>query len=141
VDKKQDDLARAALERHKSYQQMAESFDQQIADQRAQVETLKSALQKLEQKLAEAQAKSEVLTAQHRRSRAAGKAADAQIAIGDGSRAAAFERMKTKVARTEAVSQAKSEIASEDIEDRFRKLEHEDEIERLLAEIKTRRGA
>jgi len=141
VDKKQDDLARAALERHKSYQQMAESFDQQIADQRAQVETLKSALQKLEQKLAEAQAKSEVLTAQHRRSRAAGKAADAKIAIGDGSRAAAFERMKTKVARTEAVSQAKSEIASEDIDDRFRKLEHEDEIERLLAEIKTRRGA
>jgi phage shock protein A len=141
VDKKQDDLARAALERHKSYQQMADSFDQQIADQRAQVETLKSALQKLEQKLAEAQAKSEVLTAQHRRSRAAGKAADAQIAIGDGSRAAAFERMKTKVARTEAVSQAKSEIASEDIDDRFRKLEHEDEIERLLAEIKTRRGA
>jgi phage shock protein A len=141
VDKKQDDLARAALERHKSHQQMADSFDQQIADQRAQVETLKSALQKLEQKLAEAQAKSEVLTAQHRRSRAAGKAADAQIAIGDGSRAAAFERMKTKVARTEAVSQAKSEIASEDIDDRFRKLEHEDEIERLLAEIKTRRGA
>jgi len=141
VDKKQDDLARAALERHKSYQQMAESFEQQIADQRTQVETLKSALQKLEQKLAEAQAKSEVLTAQHRRSRAAGKAADAQIAIGDGSKAAAFDRMKTKVARSEAVSQAKSEIASEDIDDRFRKLEHEDEIERLLADIKTRRGA
>jgi|SRR5581483_7733166 len=141
VDKKQDDLARAALERHKSYQQMAESFEQQIADQRTQVETLKSALQKLEQKLAEAQAKSEVLTAQHRRSRAAGKAADAQIAIGDGSKAAAFDRMKNKVARSEAVSQAKSEIASEDIEDRFRKLEHEDEIDRLLADIKSRRGA
>ncbi|MBV9610124.1 MAG: PspA/IM30 family protein [Acidobacteria bacterium] len=141
VDKKQDDLARAALERHKSYEQMAESFEQQIADQRAQVETLKSALQKLEQKLAEAQAKSEVLTAQHRRSRAAGRAADAQIAIGDGSRAAAFERMKTKVARSEAASQAKSEIASEDIDDRFRKLEHEDEIDRLLADIKSRRGS
>src|SRR5215470_5596968 len=33
VDKKQDDLARAALERHKSYEQMAESFTQQIEDQ------------------------------------------------------------------------------------------------------------
>ena len=32
VDKKQDDLARAALERSMSYQQMSESFDQQIAD-------------------------------------------------------------------------------------------------------------
>src|SRR5246500_1717079 len=40
VDKKQDDLARAALERSMSYKQMAESFDQQIADQKTQVENL-----------------------------------------------------------------------------------------------------
>ncbi len=36
VDKKQDDLARAALERHKSYQTVAESFTQQIEDQKTQ---------------------------------------------------------------------------------------------------------
>ena len=48
VDKKQDDLARAALERAMSYQQMSEGFDQQIADQKLQVENLKSALHKLE---------------------------------------------------------------------------------------------
>ena len=57
VDKKQDDLARAALERSMSYRQMAESFEQQVADQKTQVENLKSALHKLEQKLAEAQSK------------------------------------------------------------------------------------
>src|SRR5258708_21909252 len=51
VDKKQDDLARAALERSMSYQQMSQGFDQQIADQKLQVENLKSALHKLEQKL------------------------------------------------------------------------------------------
>src|SRR5437867_6820736 len=70
VDKKQDDLARAALERSMSYKQMSEGFDQQIADQKLQVESLKSALRKLDQKLAEAQAKSDMLVAQHRRSRA-----------------------------------------------------------------------
>ena len=47
-----------------------------------------------------------------------------------------FDRMKRKVARTEAVSQAKSEIAAEDIEDRLAVLEKEDRIEQLLAELK-----
>src|SRR5207247_1935665 len=49
VDRGQDDLARAALERHKSCERTTESFREQIVDQRAQVETLKSALNKLEQ--------------------------------------------------------------------------------------------
>src|SRR5213082_1609867 len=98
VDKKQDDLARAALERHKSYQQMDEAFGQQVTDQKTQVENLKAALHKLEKKLAEAQAKSELLIAQHRRSRAVGKAADAQIAVGNRSSVRGFDRMKQKVA-------------------------------------------
>jgi len=141
VDKKQDDLARAALERHKSYQAVAESFVQQIEDQKTQVESLKAALRKLEQKLAEAGAKAELLVAQHRRTRAAGKAADAQMAMGDRTKLATFDRMKHKVERSEAVGQAKAVLAGEDIDDRFAKLEKEEEIERLLAEIKQRRSS
>ena len=53
---------------------MTDSFEQQVADQKTQVENLKSALRKLEQKLAEAQSKCDLLIAQHRRSRALGKA-------------------------------------------------------------------
>src|SRR5437667_379028 len=70
LDKKDDALARAALERSMSYKQMAEGFRQQVEDQKAQVESLKTALLKLQQKLAEAQSKSDLLIAQHRRSRA-----------------------------------------------------------------------
>src|ERR1051326_6002524 len=83
VDRKQDDLARAALERSMTYGQMQGSFDQQVDDQKTQVENLKSALRKLEQKLAEAQSKCDLLIAQHRRSRAMGKANNAQLAVGD----------------------------------------------------------
>ncbi len=54
VDKKDDALARAALERSMSYKSMAESFQQQVEDQKAQVENLKTALLKLQQKLVEA---------------------------------------------------------------------------------------
>jgi phage shock protein A len=140
VDKKQDDLARAALERSMSYQQMSESFDQQIGDQKLQVENLKSALHKLEQKLAEAESKSDMLIARQHRSRALGKASNARMAIGDGSKAAAFDRMQRKVQYSEATSQAKSELAANDVEDRLAALEKEDQLDKLLADLKARRG-
>src|SRR5512144_764466 len=47
VDKKQDDLARAAIERGMSYKHLSVNFAQQVADQEAQVEELKTALHKL----------------------------------------------------------------------------------------------
>ena len=141
VDKKQDDLARAALQRVESYRELTEGFAQQVSDQKAQVENLKTALRQLEQKLAEAQAKADLLIAQHRRARAVGKASDAKLAGGNGSSANAFDRMKRKVASESALSQAKSEIAADDMEDRLAALEKEDRIEQLLADLKAKRGA
>jgi phage shock protein A len=141
VDKKQDDLARVALERSISYKELAESFAQQVSDQKAQVDTLKSALGKLDQKLAEAQNKCDMLIAQHRRARALGKASDARSNMVDSSKAAGFDRMKRRVAHDEAVSEAKAELAGDTVDDRFAALEKEDAIEKLLAEIKSRRSA
>jgi phage shock protein A len=141
VDKKQDDLARAALQRVESYRELSEGFAQQVSDQKAQVENLKTALRQLEQKLAEAQAKADLLIAQHRRARAVGKASDAKMAGGNGASANAFDRMKRKVAGEAALSQAKSELAADDMESRLAALEKEDRIEQLLAELKTKRGA
>ena len=140
VEKKQDDLARAALERSMTAKNVAISFHEQVADQTTQVENLKTALRKLELKLAEAQNKSDVLLAQHRRARALTRASDAQIKIGDGSKAAAFDRVKEKVQHAEAVGQARSSIVTDDIEERLAALGKEDEIDKLLAEIKTRKG-
>jgi phage shock protein A len=141
VDKKEDDLARASLQRVESYRELSENFTQQVSDQKAQVENLKSALRKLDQKLTEAEAKADVLMAQQRRARAVTKASDARMAMGDSSKAATFDRMKHKVALSEAVSEAKSEIAGSDINDRLAALEKEDRIEQLLAELKGKRGA
>src|ERR1700685_3600124 len=50
VGKGQDDLARAALERSMSARQVADSFAEQVADQHTQVESLKTALRKLDLK-------------------------------------------------------------------------------------------
>jgi phage shock protein A len=141
VDKHDDTLARAAVERSMSYKATTESFRQQVEDQKTQVENLKTALLKLGQKLAEAQSKSDMLIAQHRRSRALGKATDAGINIGDGSNAAAFDRMKNKVHHSEAAAKAGAELLADNVEDRFRAMEKQEEIDRLLEEIKSKRKA
>ena len=139
LDKHDDALARAALERSVSYKGMAANFRQQVEDQKAQVETLKGALLKLQQKLVEAQNKSDMLIAQHRRTRALGKATTAGAAMGDDSKSAAFDRMKSKVQHSEATAQATAELLADDVDDRFAAMEKEREIDRLLAELKSRR--
>jgi phage shock protein A len=141
VDRKDDPLARAAVERSMSYKSMTEGFRQQVDDQKSQVDNLKHALLKLQQKLAEAQSKSDMLIAQHRRSRALGKATDAGTAIGSDSNAAAFDRMKRKVQHSESTAQAKADLASDDVNEKFAAMEKQEEIERLLNEIKSKRKA
>jgi phage shock protein A len=140
VDKKEDDLARAALERYQSCTRLAEDYGRQVADQRLQVDTLRNALDKLDHKLAEARAKSDLLLAQHRRARALSKATDAQLAVGDPSSAADFDRMRHKVMRAEAVGQAKAALLTDDVDRRLEALDKEDEIGRLLTELKAKRA-
>ena len=137
VAKHDDELARAALERALSFQQMEESFDQQLADQEVQVESLKSALKRLEVKLAEARSKADMLIAQHRRSRAAHKAANAELTPTGENRT--FDRMKSTVSREEAIGKAKTELLGEDVEARLHKLERDEKIDTLLAELKQRK--
>jgi len=137
VEKKDDNLARAALERAMTFEHVTASYDQQVADQSAQVEALKNALKRLEVKLAEARAKAELLITQHRRSRAANKAADAQQRRAGESRS--FERMKARVADAEALGKAKADLLGEDVEARLEKLERDEKVEALLLDLKQRR--
>jgi phage shock protein A len=139
VSKEDDRLARAALDRAMSYKQLAANFVEQMEDQKSQVEGLKDALNALARKISEAEGKAELLIAQHRRTRAVGRAADASQRAALEEKAGAFQRMSNKVMRAEAVTQATVELSGEDIERGFEKLEREQEIERMLQELKQRR--
>ncbi len=138
VDKQDDQLARAALERAMSFQQLAENFDHQIANQEAQVESLKSALKKLEMKLSEARARADLLIVQLRRSRAVHRAADTQNESDGGEHT--FDRMRSKVNREEAMGEAKSELMADDLDARLHSLEREQKVDALLQELKARKG-
>ena len=140
VDKKQDDLARAALERYQGCGRLDEGFNEQIEGHKAQVESLKKALYSLEQKIVEAKSHAEMLVTRHRRARAASKANSAGRAIHEGSASQAFDRMKGKIAREEAIGDAEGELLHDDLELRLHHLGQEDELEKLLNEVKSRRS-
>jgi phage shock protein A len=140
VSKGDDKLARAGLDRAMSYKQMATNFVEQIEDQKSQVEVLKDALNALARKISEAEGKAEVLIAQHRRTKAVGRAADASQKAALQESGGAFVRMSNKVMHAEAVTQATIELSGEDIERKFEKLEREQEIDRMLEELKGRKS-
>jgi len=140
VDKLHDDLARAALDRFQTSQRLAQSYREQVDDQKAQVENLKAALGKLEQKLDEAKSKRDLLLARHRRSLSLGRAAQAQTMLGDNSKSATFERLKDRVNHSEAVATAEVDLLTDDMGERLTRLDRDAEVDRLLAELKARRG-
>jgi hypothetical protein len=49
--------------------------------------------------------------------------------------------MKHKVQHSEATAQARSDLLANDVEDRFASLEKQQEIDRLLDELKSKRKA
>jgi len=139
VEKDKDDLARAALDRVETLRRMAAALEEQTGDQRAHAEALKTALRRLDTKLAEARQRCDLLIAQHRRSRAVCKAAEAHLAIASDRHASAVDRMQRRIAQGEAISVA-SAIVAESLDDRFDALEREDRIEQMLTELKSRRA-
>jgi phage shock protein A len=134
VDKRDDSLARAALERCESYRVAGEALDEQLHDQRTQTETLRTSFRKLDQKLREAREKCELLIAQNRRARMMQRVADAKSG---GDNAGAFDRVRRKVQEDELVASTRIEVAA--VDERFEELERDDRIEQLLSELKARR--
>ncbi len=136
VSKHHDDVARTALERSVSSKRAGDSFGQQLEDQAVQVENLKAALRKLEAKLAEAQSKAELLLAQHRRARAVDRATEAGLLAAQGPRQGALDRLQSQVQLADSVSHARAALMGTSVEDRLAALERDEEVDRLLAELK-----
>ncbi len=134
LERGDEELARAALERALPCREMASSFNEQVQDQRVQVDSLKAALQKLDAKLSEARAQAELLKAQARRARAANRAADAQI-----TKPNALTRAKEKIDVELALGHAKTELLIGDgVDERFAAMEKQDRVEKLLTELKAK---
>jgi phage shock protein A len=140
VEKGHDDLARAAIERALSHDQLTQGFATQAEDQKHEADNLRQALRKLDQKLSETRAHCEMLVAEHRRAKVVGRAAKVRQIIGP-EQDHTMERMKSRVQLSAAENAATAEIlAPESLEAKFKALENEDKVELLLNEMKSRKA-
>jgi len=138
VQKGNDDLARAALERALSHDQLVNGFASQAEDQKHEADELRQALHKLGQKLNETRAQCEMLIAEHRRAKMMGRATKARQAVGNGQEHA-MGRVKSRVHMSSANNAAIAEVlVPESLEDKFHALESEDKVEQLLSDIKSK---
>ena len=138
IEKQNDDLARAALERSLSHQKLADSFAQQLDDQTTETGTLRNAFNRLQLKLQETSATCDLLIARNRRARAAGRANTARIQPSTQNATATLNRLRSSIEGREATNLAHQLLQSESLEDSFANLEKEDQINRLLEDLKSR---
>jgi phage shock protein A len=136
--KGEDDLAREALSRRKSYQESATALKAQLNGQAAQVDTLKKSLTALEGKIAEAKTKKDMLKARAQAAKAQEQLQSAVGNLGTNSSMAAFERMQEKVEAMEATSQAAAELAGADLESQFAALEGGSDVDDELEALRRR---
>ena len=136
LKKGEEDLAREALTRRKTFQETATSLSAQVQGQDGQVETLKKSLVALEGKIAQAKTKKDMLKARAEAAKAQQQLQSAVGNLGTNTAMAAFERMEEKVESLEATGQAAAELAGADLESQFAALESGDDIDDELAALR-----
>jgi phage shock protein A len=133
LQKGDENLARQALERKKTYTDTATALKTSLDQQTVQVEGLKKNLIQLESKISEAKTKKEMLKARITAAKAQEQLQGMVSGMNTSSAMSAFERMEEKVLMQEAKSQAVSELVSTDLNSQFARLESSSDIDDELA--------
>jgi phage shock protein A len=138
LQKEDDNLAREALTRRKSYQETATAMKNQIDQQTRVVEELKQNMRALEGKIVEAKTKKDLYIARARSAQASERLNEMLGDAGTGNNAmAAFERMEEKVMELEARSEAVAALGGDDLEKKFASLESGGQVEDELTALKS----
>jgi len=140
VERNQDDLAKEALLRRRSFQETSDGFKEQWTQQSTQVEQLKDALTQLEAKIIEAQTKKDLLIARSRRAKAETSIRQTLANADSSSALTEFGRMEEKVEEQEARAKAYAELDEDTLDQRFKQMEDEDEVTKELQALKAKVG-
>ena len=136
LQKGQENLAREALTRRKSYQETATAMKVQVEQQKQIVEKLKQNMRQLEHKISEAKVKKNMYIARARSAQASEKLNEMLGSVNTNNALSAFERMEEKVMQLEAKSEAIAELGSDNLEKQFASLEGGNDIEAELEAMK-----
>jgi phage shock protein A len=139
VQKSDDDLARQALKRKKSYDEIAQGFKGQLDEQSKMTELLKDNLHTLEAKIEEAKRKKNLLIARAKRAEAQKTIHNAVSNISQTGAFDALARIEAKVQEIEIETAATMELTDTGLESQFAQLEAstdvDDELEALKAKL------
>lgn len=136
LSKGDENLAREALVRKKSFSDTANSLKTQLDQQSGQVTSLKRNLIALESKISEAKTKKDMLRARANAAKANKQLQDSVNNMGTSSAMGAFERMEDKVMQLEAESESAAELGGTGIEQQFAALEAGSGVDDELAAMK-----
>ncbi|MGL6342769.1 MAG: PspA/IM30 family protein [Waterburya sp.] len=136
LSKGDENLAREALVRKKSFSDTAASLKTQLDQQSNNVSTLKRSLIALESKISEAKTKKDMLKARANAAKAQKQLQESMNNIGTSSAMGAFERMEEKVMQIEAESETAAELGGVGIEHQFAALEAGSGVDDELAAMK-----
>ncbi|MQL80530.1 hypothetical protein Taro_012965, partial [Colocasia esculenta] len=138
LSKGDEDLAREALKRRKSYADNASSLKSQLDQQKGVVENLVSNTRLLESKMQEAKSKKDTLKARAQSARTATKVNEMLGNVNTSSALSAFEKMEEKVMAMESQAEALNQLTSDDLEGKFALLESssvDDDLANLKREL------
>ncbi len=143
VQRGNDELAKAALQRKTEYESLAAEYKKQWEAQKASVEKLKASLRDLERKIDEARRQKDLLIARSKRAKAQKQIHQTMAGMANNTGAFdTFERMRSKVDEEEARAEAAEEMATgteeATLEKQFAELEKssvDDELASLKAQL------
>ncbi|WP_293336640.1 PspA/IM30 family protein [Microcoleus sp. CAWBG58] len=137
LQKGEENLAREALTRKKSYQETATAMKASLGQQNAVVAQLKENMRSLESKISEAKSKKDMYIARARSAASSERLQEMMGNLSTGSALSAFEKMEEKVMQLEARSEAIAELGTNDLEKKFLSLEAAGDVDAELAAMKT----
>ncbi|XP_038970395.1 probable membrane-associated 30 kDa protein, chloroplastic [Phoenix dactylifera] len=123
LEKGDEDLAREALKRRKSYADNASSLRAQLDQQKGVVDNLVSNTRLLESKIQEAKSKKDTLKARAQSAKTATKVSEMLGNVNTSGALSAFEKMEEKVMAMESQAEALNQLTTDDLEGKFALLE------------------
>ncbi|XP_028124741.1 probable membrane-associated 30 kDa protein, chloroplastic [Camellia sinensis] len=135
LGKGDEDLAREALKRRKSYADNANTLKAQLDQQKNVVDNLVSNTRLLESKIQEAKSKKDTLKARAQSAKTATKVSEMLGNVNTSSALSAFEKMEEKVMAMESQAEALNQLTTDDLEGKFALLESSS-VDEDLANLK-----
>ena len=135
-----DNLAREALTRKRTSQSLADGFHAQWQAQHDQVAELQDGLSKLSAKIAEAEAKRDLIISKAHEAQTQEAINATQQTIQDQGMDNTLQRMGDKVDDRLAQAQAMGQLTSQNLDQRFDELETQSAVDQDLAAMKQRLG-